>query len=71
MTAKYELTKLYNRNVGIRVIEESLERLLAGERNTLEHIVHYKGNNVIVNTKPRKTGYKNYVPIRYYVGIKS
>ena len=61
MTAKYYLTKLYKNNAKIIVTSDSLESFLTGERNTLDHIVTYEHQSVLVRAKPRKPNYKNYV----------
>ncbi len=47
--------------MGIAVTSDSLEKFLIGERTTLDHIVTYEHQNVLVRAKPRKPNYKNYV----------
>ena len=61
MTAKYELTKLYRRNAEISVTIESFGKFLLGENNTLDHIVNYHHQDVLVRAKPKKPNYKHYI----------
>ena len=63
MTVKYELTKLYKERADIQVDAVSYRDFLTGLTNTLEHIVQYENQKVIVNSKPKLKDYQHYIPM--------
>ena len=66
MTAKYELTKLYRKGADIPVITDSIVDFLKGERTTLDHIVTYENQEIIVRAKPKIKDYTHYKLIPRY-----